>query len=315
MAQLSLKGAYASLTKNEAQREALAAYLFILPTLIGFLVFIIGPIIAAVFLSFTSYDLLTPPKINGIENYSRLFTDPRLRTVYWNTIFLTFLAVIGNNVVGLALAVLINQKLSGPLRYFFRTAYFFPVLIALAYCAIIWQFMFQKDTGLINYYLGLLGVAPLHWLGNKDLVKPAVIILDVWKNCGFNMIIYLAGLQDIAKEYYEAAQIDGANGWGQFMHITLPLMTPTIFFTVIMGIIGTFQVFSSIFVLTDGMGGPVNSTLVYLIYLYRNAFSFFRMGYSSAMAWVLFVIILVLTIINFRFAKYWVHYESGNLEA
>ncbi|RPJ43914.1 MAG: sugar ABC transporter permease [Chloroflexi bacterium] len=307
MAQLSLKGAYASLTKNEAQREALAAYLFILPTLIGFLVFIIGPIIAAVFLSFTSYDLLTPPKINGIENYSRLFTDPRLRTVYWNTIFLTFLAVIGNNVVGLALAVLINQKLSGPLRYFFRTAYFFPVLIALAYCAIIWQFMFQKDTGLINYYLGLLGVAPLHWLGNKDLVKPAVIILDVWKNCGFNMIIYMAGLQSIPQEYSEASAIDGANRWQIFRRITLPLISPSIFFLVIINMIGALQMFDSVVVLTAGGPGDASRTLV--MFIYEQAFQNFRMGYASAVALTLFAVIMGLTLIQFRLSQNWVHYE------
>jgi multiple sugar transport system permease protein len=307
MAQLSLKAAFASLTKNEARREALAAYLFILPTLIGFLVFIIGPIIAAVFLSFTSYDMLTPPEFNGLDNYFRLFSDPRLKTVYWNTIFLTFLAVLGNNAVGLALAVLINQKLSRPLRYFFRTTYFFPVLIALAYCAIIWQFMFQKDTGLINYYLGLVGIAPLHWLGNKDLVKPAVIVLDVWKNCGFDMIIYLAGLQSIPNEFYEAAAIDGANRWQIFRRITLPLISPSIFFLVIINMIGALQMFDSVVVLTNG--GPGDSSRTLVMFIYEQAFQNFRMGYASAVALTLFAVIMALTVIQFRLSQSWVHYE------
>ena len=307
MALFSLKSVHAKLTKNETQREALAAYLFILPTLLGFLVFIIGPIIAAVFLSFSSYDLLTAPRFNGVENYFRLFSDPRLKTVYWNTIFLTILAVLGNNVAGLTLAVLINQKLSAPLRYFLRTAYFFPVLIALAYCAIIWQFMFQKDTGLINYYLGLLGIAPLHWLGNNSLVKPAVIILDVWKNCGFDMIIYLAGLQSIPHEFYEAAAIDGASRWQIFRRITLPLVSPSIFFLVVINMIGALQMFDSVVVLTAGGPGDASRTLV--MFIYEQAFQNFRMGYASAVALTLFAVIMGLTLLQFRLSQNWVHYE------
>jgi multiple sugar transport system permease protein len=307
MAQLSLKATLASMTKNEARREALAAYLFILPTVLGFLIFIIGPIIAAIFLSFSSYDLLSPPQFTGLQNYVKLFTDPRLQTIYYNTIFLTILAVTGNNVVGLILAVLINQKMPSPLRYFFRTAYFFPVLIALAYCAIIWQFMFQKDTGLINYYLSLVGVAPLHWLGNKDLVKPAVIILDVWKNCGFCMIVYLAGLQGIPTEYYEAAAIDGANPLQIFRRITLPLITPSVFFLVVINMIGALQMFDSVVVLTGG--GPGDSSRTLVMFIYEQAFQNFRMGYASAVALTLFMVIMLLTSIQFRVSQSWVHYE------
>lgn len=307
MAQFSVKTALANSMRTEAQREAIAAYLFILPTLIGFLVFIIGPIIAAIFLSFTNYDLLTPPVFTGIQNITRMFTDPRLKIVYFNTVYLTILAVSGNNLVGLILAVLINQKMSGVLRYFFRTAYFFPVLISLAYCAIIWQFMFQKDTGLINYYLGLIGISPLHWLGNKDLVKPAVIILDVWKNCGFCMIVYLAGLQGIPSEYYEAAAIDGANRFQIFRRITLPLITPTLFFLVIINMIGALQMFDSVYVLTAGGPGDASRTIV--MYIYQEAFQNFRMGYASAVALTLFIMIMGLTLVQFRMSQSWVHYD------
>jgi multiple sugar transport system permease protein len=307
MAQFSVKAALANSVRTEARREALAAYLFILPTFIGFLVFIIGPIIAAIFLSFTSYDILTPPQLVGIQNYIKLTIDPRLRTVYANTFFLTILAVTGNNLVGLFLAVLINQKMPAPLRYFFRTAYFFPVLIALAYCAVIWQFMYQKDTGLINYYLGLIGVSPLHWLGNKDLVRPAVIILDVWKNTGFCMLVYLAGLQGIPTEFYEAASIDGANRWVIFRRITLPLITPTLFFLVVINMIGALQMFDSVQVLTAG--GPGDSSRTLVMFIYEQAFQNFRMGYASAVALTLFIVIMTLTLIQFRMSRSWVHYE------
>jgi multiple sugar transport system permease protein len=307
MAQFSVKAALANSVRTEARREALAAYLFILPTFIGFLVFIIGPIIAAIFLSFTSYDILTPPQLVGIQNYIKLTIDPRLRTVYANTFFLTILAVTGNNLVGLFLAVLINQKMPAPLRYFFRTAYFFPVLIALAYCAVIWQFMYQKDTGLINYYLGLIGVSPLHWLGNKDLVRPAVIILDVWKNTGFCMLVYLAGLQGIPTEFYEAASIDGANRWVIFRRITLPLITPTLFFLVVINMIGALQMFDSVQVLTAA--GPGDSSRTLVMFIYEQAFQNFRMGYASAVALTLFIVIMTLTLIQFRMSRSWVHYE------
>lgn len=307
MAQISVNNILANRLRTEGQREELAAYLFILPTLLGFLIFIIGPIIAAVFLSFTSYDVLTPPIFSAFDNISRMLGDPRLKVVYLNTIFLTILAVSGNNIVGLILAVFINQKMPAFLRYFFRTAYFFPVLISLVYCAVIWQFMFQKDTGLINYYLGLVGISPLHWLGNKDLVKPAVIILDVWKNCGFCMIVYLAGLQGIPAEYYEAAQIDGANRWQIFWKVTLPLISPTAFFLIVINMIGALQMFDSVTVLTAGGPGDASRTLV--MYIYQEAFQNFRMGYASAVSMTLFLVIMGLTLIQFRLSRAWVHYE------
>lgn len=193
------------------------------------------------------------------------------------------------------------------LRYFFRTAYFFPVLIALAYCAVIWQFMYQKDTGLINYYLGLVGIDPLHWLGNKDLVRPAVIILDVWKNTGFCMLVYLAGLQGIPTEFYEAASIDGANRWVIFRRITLPLITPTLFFLVVINMIGALQMFDSVQVLTAG--GPGDSSRTLVMFIYEQAFQNFRMGYASAVALTLFIVIMTLTLIQFRMSRSWVHYE------
>ncbi|TME40535.1 MAG: sugar ABC transporter permease [Chloroflexi bacterium] len=291
---------------KESQREALAGYLFILPTFLGYTAFILGPIVAAVGISFTKYDILTPASFVGLENYARLFSDPRLRTVYGNTIFFTVFAVSLNVGIGLLLAVLLNRHIPGPLKYVFRSAYFFPVLVALVYSSIIWQFLYQKDTGIINYYLGLLNIEPIAWLSNKQWVLPSIIIMDVWRNTGFAMLVFLAGLQNISTEYYEAAQLDGANRLQLFRHITLPLISPTLFFNLIIYMIGALQVFDSIMVLTKGGPGDTSRSLV--IYIYENAFQFFEMGYASAVAITLFIIIVILTLIQFRLGRAWVHY-------
>jgi multiple sugar transport system permease protein len=293
--------------KKESQREALAGYLFILPTYIGYTVFIIGPVLAAIGISFTSYDILSPPEFTGLENYTALFTDPRLRQVYINTIYFTIGAVTFNVSIGLLLAVLINRHLPAALKYLLRTAYFFPVLVALAYSAIIWQFLYQKDTGIINYYLSFLNVEPIHWLGSKQWVMPSIIIMDVWKNTGFAMLIFLAGLQNISPDYYESAQLDGANRWQLFRNITLPLISPSFFFLLIIYMIGALQVFDSIIVLTRGGPGDASRSLV--MYIYENAFQLFDMGYASAIAITLFIIIMILSLVQFRLGRAWVHYE------
>jgi len=291
---------------KESQREALAGYLFILPTFLGYTAFIVGPILAAIGISFTKYDILSPATFVGLDNYVRLLNDPRLRTVYSNTIFFTVFAVSLNVGVGLVLAVLLNRHLPSPIRYVLRSAYFFPVLVALVYSSIIWQFLYQKDTGIFNYYLGLLNVAPIPWLSNRQWVLPSIIILDVWRNAGFAMLVFLAGLQNISQEYYEAAQLDGANRFQLFRHITVPLISPTIFFNLVIYMIGALQVFDSIMVLTKGGPGDASRSLV--IYIYENAFQFFEMGYASAVAITLFVIIVILTLIQFRLGRAWVHY-------
>lgn len=293
--------------RKESQREALAGYLFILPTFIGYTAFIIGPILAAIGISFTSYDILSPARFTGLENYITLLTDPRLRQVYFNTIYFTLVAVTFNVGVGLLLAVLINRHMPPFLRYIFRTTYFFPVLVALAYCAIIWQFLYQKDTGIINYYLSFLNVAPVPWLSSKQWVLPSIIIMDVWKNTGFAMLVLLAGLQNISPDYYESAQLDGANRRQLFRHITLPLISPTLFFVLIIYMIGALQVFDSIVVLTRGGPGDASRSLV--MYIYENAFQFFEMGYASAVAITLFIMIMLLTLVQFRLGRAWVHYE------
>jgi multiple sugar transport system permease protein len=291
---------------NEAQREALAGYLFILPTFLGYTGFILGPILAVIGISLTKYDILSPASFIGLDNYVRLFTDPRLRTVYGNTIFFTVFAVSLNVGIGLILAVLLNRHIPGPLKYLFRSAYFFPVLVALVYSSIVWSFLYQKDTGIINYYLSLLNVAPIPWLSNRQWVLPSIIIMDVWRNTGFAMLVFLAGLQNIPVDYYEAAQLDGANRWHLFRHITLPLISPTLFFNLIIYMIGALQVFDSVIVLTKGGPGDASRSLV--MYIYENAFQFFEMGYASAIAITLFIIIVIMTLIQFRLGRTWVHY-------
>ena len=293
--------------RTERFREALAGYLFILPTFIGYTVFIIGPIVAAFGISVNQYDMLSPAEYVGLENYINLLADTRLQKVYLNTIYFTVVAVSLNVGIGLMLAVFINRRMPNSLRYFFRTAYFFPVLVALAYSAIIWQYLYQKDTGIINYYLGYFGVAPVPWLSSPRFVIPSIIIMDVWKNTGFSMLIFLAGLQSIPQDYYESAQLDGANLWRLFRHITLPLITPTLFFNLVIYMIGALQVFDSIVVLTQGGPGDASRSLV--MYIYEKAFQLFQMGYASAVAITLFFVIMLLTLVQFRSGQSWVHYE------
>jgi multiple sugar transport system permease protein len=252
-----------------------------------------------------------PPVWVGIENFVELFNDPLFYLSMWNTLYIVIFAVPLGMIAAFLMALLLNQKVRGMAIY--RTAYYIPSIVPAVASAALWLYVLQPQWGLMNSFLEMIGISGPGWMASEAWSKPSIIMLMVW-GCGGTMIIYLAGLQEISKEFYEAAEIDGAGWFRKFMHITLPLMTPTIFFNLVMGIIGTFQVFSVVFVLTDGMGGPVNSTLVYLIYLYRNAFNYFRMGYSSAMAWVLFVIILALTLVAFRTARFWVFYESQNVE-
>jgi multiple sugar transport system permease protein len=288
-------------------REALWGFRFILPTYLGFAIFILGPVVAVAGMSFTKFDVLTGAEFTGLTNYVRLLSDERLRNVYTNTFVFTIFAVFFNVSIGLALAVFLNRRLPRLLRNFFRSVYFFPLLIAHTYVAVIWQFLYQRDTGVINYYLSLLGIAPISWLGSAAWVLPSVIIMDVWKNTGFAMIIFLAGLQNIPKDYYEAARLDGAKAVQLFLRITFPLLSPTIFFVLVIFMIGAIQVFDTIIVLTGG--GPGDASKSVVIYIYEQAFQNFDLGYASTVAMTLFVIILIFTLLQFWFSRRWVHYE------
>lgn len=292
---------------NYRQEEAVAGYLFILPVYLGFILFILGPIIAAAGISLTDFNIFGGSEFIGLDNYKRMIGDFRLGKIYLNTFIFVVFAVLLNTGIGLALAVLVNRRMPYIFRIGYRSIFFFPVLVAHTYIAIIWQFLYAQDTGIINYYLGFLGIGPFPWLSSPQWVLPSVIITDVWKNCGFAMILFLAGLQNIPRVYHEAAAIDGANDLQKFFKITLPLLSPTIFFVLVIFTIGATQVFDIIVVLTDG--GPGDASRSIVMYIYEKAFEAFDMGYASAVAMTLFAIILVLTLVQFGFSRRWVHYE------
>jgi multiple sugar transport system permease protein len=280
------------------------AAVFLLPNLLGFLVFILGPVIASFGLSFTSWDLLTPIKWIGLENYQTLISDQVFWKVLWNTIYYTGGTVPVGIAISLFLAIALNQKIKG--IKIFRAAYFLPVISSTVAVAVVWQWLYNPEFGLINYLLYLIGIEGPKWLTSISWAMPAVIITSIWKNLGFNMLLFLAGLQGIPEVYYEAARIDGASWWQQFRNITLPLLSPTTLFVVVMSVINSFQVFDQIYIMTAG--GPARSTSVLVHYLYQNAFEYFKMGEASAIAYVLFFLIFIITIIQLKRSKSWVVY-------
>jgi multiple sugar transport system permease protein len=290
-----------------SRREAVAGFLFATPALLGLLTFTALPIIASLVLVFLNYDLLTPPNWAGSENITRLFGDKRMFTIYWNTVRLVLGATLLNNVLGLLLAVGVNRSMPWFLRYFLRTSIFFPVLTTTASLAVVWRFLLTQDRGVVNFLLGQIGLGPVPWLSSSTWALMSAIIYDVWKSCGYLMVIYLAGLQGIPQSYYEAAAIDGAGRFQQFRHITLPLISPTAFFAIVISLIGAFQIFDNVWVLTEG--GPGDASRVIAMYIYEKAFKGFEMGYASAVSLTLFAILIVLTLGQFYGARRWVHYE------
>jgi len=288
-------------------REALAAYLYLLPITVGFSVFVLGPAISAVILSFFKYDILTPPVFAGLANYRKFSGDVRLPQVYLNTVVYVAWYVGLTSLIGLLLAVAANRAIHAIPRYVIRTTFFFPVLTSLASVSLVWQYLYDTDFGVINYYLGQLGIQRIPWLTSSQWAIWSIILLGVWKNLGFNFILFVAGLQSIPRHLYEAAEIDGAGRWQGFRYITLPSLTPTLFFVVVWGLINSFQVFDSPYILTTGGPGDASRTVV--MYIYENGFRFFQMGYASTVALSLFVIVVLLTVIQFKLSDIWVFYQ------
>jgi multiple sugar transport system permease protein len=278
----------------------------ILPWILGFLIFILGPFLASLYLSFTSYSILKPGRWVMLDNYVKAFTDDRLFwTVLGNTAYYVLGSVPLRIVLAFGLAMLLNQKVRGLAAW--RTLFYVPSITPLIATFILWMYLLNPKFGLINHMLGLFGIDPLPWLTHPKWSKPALLIMSVWW-VGGNMVIFLAGLQGIPNHLYEAAKLDGANALRQMLHVTIPMMTPTIFFNLIMNLINAFQVFAQSFVMTGG--GPLNSTLFYMHYLYNNAFVYFKMGYASALAWVLFIIIFGLTMLVVKTSDRWVFYTG-----
>ncbi len=292
---------------NYRNYETLTAYGFVLPAILGVLVFVIGPILMAVGLVFMKYDILTPAEFIGFENIKAIFSDPRLGNSYLVTLRFVITASIFNNLLGFLLAVGVNRAMPGILRYLLRTALFFPVLTTSASLAVVWTYLMAADRGVLNYLLGVIGMAPVPWLSNSNFAINSVVIYDVWRACGYMMVLYLAGLQAIPKDYIEAAMIDGANRVQILRFITLPLLSPTAFFAVVTSIIGASQVFDNSWVLTRG--GPNDATRLIALYIYEKGFKAFDMGYASTISITLLIILLGVTLFQFWFSKNWVHYE------
>jgi multiple sugar transport system permease protein len=293
------------------RREALAALLFLAPSLVGFLIFMAGPLLASLGFSLLEWNLLTPPTWLGFDNYQQLLRDPEFWSSLWATIYYTLVSVPLGMVSALLLALALNQQFRGIAIY--RTLYFIPVVSSMIAVALMWRWMYNPTSGILNYVLnnlfslfGLPWTAP-DWLQSRTWAMPAIILMSVWKGLGYNMVLYLAGLQGIPRHLYEAAEIDGASGWHKFRHITLPLLTPTTFFIVIISIIGSFQVFEQAYIMTQG--GPARATVTSVYYIYENGFQWYRMGYASAVAWVLFALIMLVTLIQWRYQDRWVFYE------
>jgi len=286
--------------------ETRDAFLFLMPWILGFLLFTAGPMLASLYISFTRWEIVTPAIWIGPAQYSRLLHDDRFYLSLYNTAYYVFIGVPLHLFLALLAALAMNMDLRG-IR-FYRALYYVPSITPAVANAILWLWIFHPQWGLANAALQSLGFKPLYWLQDPRLAKPAFILMSFW-TIGGQMVILLAGLKGIPEVLYEAAAIDGANAWHRFWRVTLPLLTPALFFNLIIAIIGAFQVFTQAYIMTEG--GPNYATLFYVLYLYRMAFENFRMGYASAMAWVLFLIILVFTLLQFRVSERWVFYEGS----
>ncbi len=293
---------------RDESRDNKAAYLFLLPWLVGLVVITIGPMVASLYLSFTDYNLLTAPHWIGLQNYVAMVHDARLI----NSLKVTFTYVLVSTplqlALALAIALLLNQGMRG--LAFYRSVFYLPSLMGSSVAiAVLWRQLFGT-TGLVNQILLKLGVQnPPGWIADPSTALSTIIVLHIW-TFGSPMIIFLAGLRQIPTMYYEAAAVDGASKWTQFWNITIPLLSPIIFFNLVLQIIGAFQTFTQAFVVSGGTGGPSDSTMFYTLYLYLQGFGQFRMGYASAMAWLLMIIVALFTAVNFLVSKYWVHYDD-----
>ncbi len=295
--------------------EAVEGYLLISPWIVGFLCFTLGPMLASLAFSFMHYSIVLPPRFAGLDNYvrafggaDRLFYPSLARTSTFAVLFVPLAVAIS-----LALAVMLNRKLRGTTVY--RTMFFLPSLTPAAAATLLWVWLLHPEVGPVNYLLGLVGIPGPRWLASAEWALPTVVAIALWGSVGGSrMIIFLAGLQGVPEELYESAGIDGANAWHRFRHVTLPMISPVIFFNMVLGAIAAFRVFTIAFMATSG--GPAYATWFYMLHLYQTAFRSLQMGYASALAWVFFVIVLGFTYVQFRLSGRWVYYssESGGRE-
>ena len=290
-----------------SKRDSRVGILFATPWILGFLIFLTYPLVASLLYSFTNFSILRPPKLIGLQNYNELFHDEVFYKSLGNTLLYVAGAVPLSTVVAIALALLLNTKVKGMSIY--RTMFFLPTLVPMVALGTLFSWVFNGDFGLLNEAFHKVHVTPPNWMGDPTWAKWTLILISIW-GCGQAMVIYLAGLQDVPVSLYEAAELDGAKVWAKTINVTLPMISPVILFNVVMGIIGSLQIFAVPYVMFPG-GAPARSTYFYSSYLYDNAFQYQRMGYASAMGWVLFIITLVLTLIALKLSEKHVHYESS----
>jgi multiple sugar transport system permease protein len=290
-----------------ARRKALLGYLFILPTILGILVFTVAPVVAALALSFYSWDVISPASFVGLTNYHVLTIDPEIPTAFRNTFVFVLLAVTLQIVVGLTLALQVRRRMPVWLRYYFRSAFFIPLLTAGATISIVMAYVFNTDFGIVNYYLGRIGLPRIPWLTSPNWAMITIVLTYVWQQLGFTFILFTGGLNNISREVLEAADVDGASGLTRLGRITLPMLSPTIFFVAVVGIIGALQVFDIPYVMTNG--GPGDTTLSVVMVIYRAAFQNLQIGYGAAVAMLLFVVIMAVTGVQFWASRRWVFYQ------
>ena len=289
------------------RRDTFAAYLFLSPTILLFLVFIAGPLVGALVLSLYDWDLFGTPKYVGLDNFSKIPDDPKARAAITNTFVFTFWSVVLHIGLGLMLALAVQRGMPAMLRYFLRTAYFFPLLVSWAAVSLIWAYILDPNFGFITYYLSKMGLDAPAFLIDPAWAMPAVIAVDLWRTIGFTFIILLAGLQGIPEHLYEAASVDGAGALRRFWNITIPMLSPTLFFASVITFIGAFQIFEPMFIMTRG--GPGNATRSIVMHVYETGFRRFDMGYASALALIVFVVIMVVTLLQIGLSRYWVFHE------
>jgi multiple sugar transport system permease protein len=281
------------------------ALAFLAPTLVGLAVLSAGPILATLAISLTKWDLLTAPKLVGLDNFLALLSDDRFLKALRNTFFYTVVSVPLGLALALGFALALNTKVRG--IAFIRTAYFLPVVTSTIAVALVWQWIYSADSGLLNQVLGIFGIASQKWLSDPTLAMPSIIAMSIWQGLGVNVIIFLAGLQAIPSDLLDAASVDGAGSWARLRNVTLPLLTPSVFFTGVLSLIGSFQVFDQIFVLVKPR--PTEATITVVYFIYENGFKFFKMGYASAASWILFLIVAFFSAVYFRSQNRWVHYQ------
>jgi len=289
------------------RKKLIIGLAFVSPWLLGFFIFYIYPFIASIYYSFTVYHIISPPEFIGLRNYVDLITrDPLFVISIKNTLYYAGISIPLGIVMGIIIALLLNAKVKG--MAFYRTIFFLPVIVPFAAHAILWKWILHPKLGVVNYIIELIGIKhPPGWFQVPGWSKPALIIMALWAS-GQAIIIYLAGLQDIPKSLFEVADLDGANWFQKILHITLPMISNVVLFNLVMGLIQAFQFFTQPFIITKGTGRPMDSMLMYNLYLYQQAFKFFNMGYASAMAWLLFIAIILITLFIFKTSKSWVFY-------